>query len=76
MAYGFEDLKIMETKRQIVKLRYDGRWEFGDGDTRQWTLMSSFIDVNGCDRKGGSFFYQSLVDIGLFEPKGVVNGTM
>lgn len=47
-----------------VKLRYDGRYEFVHGENRQWTIVSTFIDRDGANRKGSSFFLETLKDIG------------
>lgn len=48
-------------------LRYDGKY---DGfpptfDTRSWTLMSHFVDSNGCDRFRGSFGVAGLTELGV-----------
>ncbi len=48
-----------------IILRYDGRWEFLEGDNRQWTLLSHFIDANGYDRFKGSFSLTGLVLLGI-----------
>lgn len=57
---------------KIVKLRYDGKYEAWDpvlGDPRQWTVLSSFIDADGAERKGGSFHLESLVRLGIVPAK-------
>lgn len=57
----------------MVKLRYDGKYDFMPADqARQWTIMSHFIDANGCDRFKGSFSEMGLVELGII--KGAING--
>lgn len=46
-------------------IKYDGKYEGFPGESRSWTLISHFIDSNGCDRFRGSFGLQSLVDFGI-----------
>lgn len=51
----------------MTRLRYDGKYRDFPGDTRQWTLISSFVDENGNDRIRGSFSIQGLKEIGLLK---------
>lgn len=50
---------------QSVRLRYDGRWKDFPGENRQWTIMNSFIDAAGHERKGGSFGLDTLKELGI-----------
>lgn len=50
-----------------VVLRYDGRWKDMPNSPRQWTIMSHYIDKEGCDRLYGSFGLEGLKDIGLLK---------
>lgn len=55
---------------KIVKLKYDGRWTwFPTEENRQWTVISSFIDEAGKNRKGGSFGLAELKLIGVIPVK-------
>ncbi len=54
----------MDTKQTAI-LRYDGRYEFIQGENRQWTIQSHYIDQNGCDRYRGSFTLDGLREIGV-----------
>lgn len=48
----------------MIRLRYDGKWDFiEDSDPRQWTITSHFIDRNGEDRMGGSFGLSQLLKL-------------
>ena len=49
----------------MITLKYDGRWTDFPGDSRQWTILSSFVDSNGYDRKGGSFGLKMLLELGV-----------
>lgn len=42
-------------------LRYDGRWDWVEGENRQWTIVSHFVDANGHDRYKGSFGLDSIL---------------
>ena len=49
-----------------VQLRYDGAYGWIEGDDKhQWTLMTSYIDKNGCDRKKSTFGFSGLKEIGV-----------
>lgn len=50
-----------------VLLRYDGKYMFVPGENRQWTIVSDFIDDNGANRKGSSFFLETLKAIGAIK---------
>lgn len=51
-----------------IKLRYDGKYDFmADPFNRQWTIVSHFIDENGCDRFRGSFSLPGLIEIGAIK---------
>lgn len=49
----------------MPKLKYDGRYDWIPGESRQWTILTDFIDQNGANRRKGSFSLQGLKDIGL-----------
>lgn len=53
----------------MARLRFDGRYDFINGENRQWTIVSHFIDANGADRFKGSFTLDGLREIG-FIPGG------
>lgn len=68
--YTIDDLPKEERGQTVeingVKVRYDGAYDFLTGlDRYQWTLLTTYIDVNGCDRKGGSFSHNGLREIGV-----------
>lgn len=57
-----------------VILRYDGKYDFMPADqARQWTILSHFIDANGCDRFKGSFGEDGLRELGILPAKGPGN---
>lgn len=58
-----------KTSDAPVKLRYDGSYSFMPGNPRQYTVMSHFIDANGCDRYKGSFMLETLVELGIIRSK-------
>jgi len=51
----------------MTLLRYDGKYEDMVGENRQWTIVSSFVDANGCERIRGSFGLEGLLQIGLIK---------
>jgi len=54
----------------MTLLRYDGKYEDMVGENRQWTIASSFVDADGCERIRGSFGLEGLRQIGLINKRG------
>ena len=49
--------------KQVMKLRYDGKWTGIEGQPRQWTIKGTFLDKNGVDRNGSSFWLEGILEL-------------
>ena len=50
-----------------AKLKYDGRWTWIEGENRQWTIVSDWIDASGENRKWGSFSLEGLMELKIIK---------